>query len=98
MEVLLHESSTATVGNGREKIDSVYPSKPMVTADPEKAFFENAKFSMLPQRSPVDILFENVTYTATEGNICTKKSKLFVLSNDFIKVGKTEHIIRVYPL
>nr|CAH7717704.1 unnamed protein product [Callosobruchus chinensis] len=79
MEVLLHESSTAVVGNGRERSDSVYPSKPMVTADPEKAFFENAKFSMLPQRSPIDIQFENITYTATEGNICTKKKQKEIL-------------------
>ncbi|VEN48976.1 unnamed protein product [Callosobruchus maculatus] len=79
MEVLLHESSTAAVGNGRERSDSVYPSKPMVTADPEKAFFENAKFSMLPQRSPIDIQFENITYTATEGNLCTKKKQKEIL-------------------
>nr|CAI5852468.1 unnamed protein product [Callosobruchus analis] len=75
MEVLLHESSTAAVGNGRERSDSVYPSKPTVTPDPEKAFLENAKFSMLPQRLPIDIQFENIRFTATEGNMCTKKSK-----------------------
>lgn len=62
MEVALHEASNAAVANGHKR-ESDCGYKTVQKQESELV----QTFSRLPQKDPVDVAFENVTYTASLG-------------------------------
>jgi len=65
MEVLVHEATNGAVKNG-DSVIQYEKNTDAVRFNSENAK-NDAKFNRLPTRSPVDITFENIVYTASLG-------------------------------
>ncbi|KAJ8922550.1 hypothetical protein NQ315_007580 [Exocentrus adspersus] len=85
MEVVIHESTIGhSVGDGATRSDSAKDNN-SVPLKTEKFSYSNgngtadATFRMLPQKTPIDMQFENITYTAVEGGLFSKKNKKEIL-------------------
>lgn len=76
MEIVLHEAATNTpcVTCGRSEDVVKVPVNENVNGDFKE---EDRGFSRLPQKDPIDITFENITYTASLG---FRKGKVEILT------------------
>ncbi|XP_076252828.1 ATP-binding cassette sub-family G member 1 [Rhynchophorus ferrugineus] len=86
MEVVLHEASTVPMQKSLSLHSVKYGDSAVTNTNETETFLETSNgvskgttFNMLPSDSPVDIRFDNITFTATEGGIFQKKTKKQIL-------------------
>lgn len=92
MEAVLHESTyvgNSKVGENLKYSGGFESVRPSVHANvnSEKVHFYNGNKKMESFQNTVDIEFENITFTATQGNILSKKSKYLypiIVNNNYI--------------
>lgn len=83
MEVVLHEASTVSKQMSLSLHSVKYGDSAVANGKETESFLESSNeisngttFNMPPSDSPVNIKFDNITFTATEGGIFQKKSKI----------------------
>ncbi|KAK5643174.1 hypothetical protein RI129_007019 [Pyrocoelia pectoralis] len=81
MEVALHEASNAVVTNGHKRESDREKVRYRTVQKQETELVQT--FSRLPQKDPVDVAFENVTYTASLGFRKGKKEILHGIHGRF---------------